>query len=96
MVFLQELKKNISIYGELKNSVLNLLFRVQLLNNPPWTVTVNIKIRGKIQISLKEPDELQNLELVSQFFPPQSKFCTKLEELPQSLARHPNQNSNPR
>lgn len=59
-------------------------------------VTVNIKIRGKPQISLKEPDELQNLELVLHFISPQSKFCTKLEELPQSLARHPNQKSNPR
>lgn len=65
MFLLQYLKKNISIYGQPKNTVLSLLFRLQLLNKTPRTVTVNIKIRGKIQISLKESDELQNLELVS-------------------------------
>lgn len=57
---------------------------------------MNIKIRGKMQINLKESDELQNPELGSQFSSPPSKFYAKLEELPQSLAHHPNQNSNPR
>lgn len=66
MFLLQYLKKNISIYGQLKNSVLSLLLSAAIEQNPP--VTVNIKIRGKIQISLNEPDELQNLELVSQIF----------------------------
>lgn len=90
----QYLKKNTSIYGQLINSVLSLLFREQLLGKKKKSVIVNIKVRGKIQISLEETNTfLQNLTF-SHFFP-QSVFCTKLEEIPQSLGYHPNQNSNP-
>lgn len=57
---------NLSLNGQLVNSVLSLLFRMQLLKKQ--IVIVNIQVRGKIQISLNKTNVLQDLELVSQFF----------------------------